>query len=233
MEGELSVALDSDYDYDAARNTSAEEAIGKGAVKGETFNYSDFLFPKSKSKPVSTTPSFSSTSTLAREIVGEITAVESGRKSLQYLGLDGEKSSVDFDEKDFELELLIWKMECGEVLVIDCGVIFAMMAASFLLLSRYASATPMPHSVLSRGVGWQGVGILFCGIFGTGIGSSVAVENAGLLALTHVGSRRVVQISAGFMIFFSILGKFGGLFASIPSPIVAAMYCLLFAYVGM
>ena len=32
-------------------------------------------------------------------------------------------------------------------------------------------------------------------------------ENAGLLALTKVGSRRVVQISAGFMIFFSILGK--------------------------
>lgn len=33
-------------------------------------------------------------------------------------------------------------------------------------------------------------------------------ENAGLLALTRVGSRRVVQISAGFMIFFSILGEF-------------------------
>lgn len=32
-------------------------------------------------------------------------------------------------------------------------------------------------------------------------------ENAGLLALTRIGSRRVVQISAGFMIFFSILGK--------------------------
>lgn len=32
-------------------------------------------------------------------------------------------------------------------------------------------------------------------------------ENAGLLALTRVGSRRVVQISAGFMIFFSILGN--------------------------
>ncbi|XP_022891532.1 nucleobase-ascorbate transporter 6-like [Olea europaea var. sylvestris] len=125
----------------------------------------------------------------------------------------------------------------------NAGESFAMMAASFVALvestgafiavSRYASATPIPHSVLSRGVGWQGVGILLCGIFGTGIGSSVAVENAGLLALTRVGSRRVVQISAGFMIFFSILGKFGAVFASIPSPIVAAMYCLFFAYVGV
>ena len=31
-------------------------------------------------------------------------------------------------------------------------------------------------------------------------------ENVGLLGLTRVGSRRVVQISAGFMIFFSMLG---------------------------
>ncbi|KAH7858282.1 hypothetical protein Vadar_021967 [Vaccinium darrowii] len=124
----------------------------------------------------------------------------------------------------------------------DAGEAFAMMAASFVALvestgafiavSRYASATPLPHSILSRGVGWQGVGILFSGIFGTGNGSSVSVENAGLLALTRVGSRRVVQISAGFMIFFAILGKFGAVFASIPAPIFAALYCLFFAYIG-
>lgn len=53
-----------------------------------------------------------------------------------------------------------------------------------------------------------------------------------MLALTRVGSRRVVQISAGFMIFFSILGKFGAIFASIPAPVVAALHCLFFAYVG-
>ncbi|KAB5537947.1 NUCLEOBASE-ASCORBATE TRANSPORTER-LIKE PROTEIN [Salix viminalis] len=124
----------------------------------------------------------------------------------------------------------------------DAGEAFAMMATSFVALvestgafiavSRYASATPLPPSILSRGVGWQGVGILFSGIFGTGSGSSVSVENAGLLALTRVGSRRVVQISAGFMIFFSILGKFGAVFASIPAPVIAALYCLFFAYVG-
>ncbi|TVU44343.1 hypothetical protein EJB05_03779, partial [Eragrostis curvula] len=125
----------------------------------------------------------------------------------------------------------------------DAGECFAMMAASFVALvestggfiavSRYASATPCPPSVMSRGIGWQGVGILLDGLFGTANGSSVSVENAGLLGLTRVGSRRVIQISAGFMIFFSILGKFGAVFASIPGPIIAAIYCLLFAYVGM
>ncbi|CAN7089929.1 unnamed protein product [Brassica rapa subsp. narinosa] len=102
----------------------------------------------------------------------------------------------------------------------------------FIAVSRYASATMMPPSILSRGVGWQGVAILISGLFGTGAGSSVSIENAGLLALTRVGSRRVVQIAAGFMIFFSILGKFGAVFASIPAPIIAALYCLFFAYVG-
>ncbi|PHT32010.1 Nucleobase-ascorbate transporter 6 [Capsicum baccatum] len=125
----------------------------------------------------------------------------------------------------------------------DAGEAFAMMMATFVALvestgafiavARYASATPMPPSILSRGVGWQGIGILLSGLFGTGNGSSASVENAGLLALTRVGSRRVVQISAGFMIFFSILGKFGAVFASIPAPIVGALYCLFFAYVGV
>jgi len=85
-------------------------------------------------------------------------------------------------------------------------------------------------------------------------------ENVGLLGSTRIGSRRVIQISAGFMIFFSILGeillsvqskndtepnflwfsthfvvsgKFGALFASIPFTLFAAIYCVLFGYVGM
>ncbi|TXG47870.1 hypothetical protein EZV62_027164 [Acer yangbiense] len=57
-------------------------------------------------------------------------------------------------------------------------------------------------------------------------------ENVGLLGSTRVGSRRVIQISAGFMIFFSMLGKFGAIFASIPFTIFAAVYCVLFGLVS-
>ncbi|XP_031480782.1 nucleobase-ascorbate transporter 1-like isoform X1 [Nymphaea colorata] len=124
----------------------------------------------------------------------------------------------------------------------DAGHAFAMMAAvlvsmiestgAYKAASRLAIATPPPAYVLSRGIGWQGIGILLDGLFGTGTGSTVSVENIGLLGLTRVGSRRVVQISAGFMIFFSILGKFGALFASIPFPIFAALYCVLFGLVA-
>ncbi|XP_049414310.1 nucleobase-ascorbate transporter 1 isoform X1 [Solanum stenotomum] len=122
------------------------------------------------------------------------------------------------------------------------GHSFAMMSAvvvsmvestgAYMAASRLAIATPPPAYVLSRGIGWQGIGILLDGLFGTCTGSTVSVENVGLLGLTRVGSRRVVQISAGFMIFFSMLGKFGAVFASIPFPIYAALYCVLFGLVG-
>ncbi|KAL0000259.1 hypothetical protein SO802_019861 [Lithocarpus litseifolius] len=123
----------------------------------------------------------------------------------------------------------------------NAGDAFAMMASGFVAIvestgtyiaaARYGSATHVPPSVLSRGVGWQGIGTFLDGIFGAGSGSIASVENAGLLGLTQIGSRRVVQISAGFMIFFSDLGKFGAVIASIPLPIVAALYWVLFAYV--
>ncbi|KAJ6827424.1 nucleobase-ascorbate transporter 2 [Iris pallida] len=124
----------------------------------------------------------------------------------------------------------------------DAGHAFSMMAPVLVSLiestgaykaaARLASATPPPAHVLSRGIGWQGIGILLSGLFGTGTGSTVSVENVGLLGSTRVGSRRVIQISAGFMIFFSMLGKFGALFASIPFTIFAAAYCVLFGIVA-
>ncbi|XP_022985935.1 nucleobase-ascorbate transporter 1-like [Cucurbita maxima] len=124
----------------------------------------------------------------------------------------------------------------------SAGHSFAMMAAVFVSMvestgaykaaARLAIATPPPAYVLSRGIGWQGIGVLLNGLFGTTTGATVAVENVGLLGLTRVGSRRVVQISAGFMIFFSTLGKFGAVFASIPIPIFAALYCVLFGLVA-
>ncbi|AEC05969.1 Nucleobase-ascorbate transporter 1 [Arabidopsis thaliana] len=122
------------------------------------------------------------------------------------------------------------------------GHSFAMMSAvlvsmvestgAYIAASRLAIATPPPAYVLSRGIGWQGIGVLLDGLFGTGTGSTVLVENVGLLGLTRVGSRRVVQVSAGFMIVFSTLGKFGAVFASIPVPIYAALHCILFGLVA-
>ncbi|RCV41378.1 hypothetical protein SEVIR_9G129800v4 [Setaria viridis] len=119
----------------------------------------------------------------------------------------------------------------------DC---LAMLAASFasliestgtlIVVSRFAGATFCPPSVFSRGVGWEGISIILDGMCGTLTGTAASVENAGLLPLTRVGSRRVIKISALFMIFFSLFGKFGAVLASIPLSLFAALYCVLFAY---
>ncbi|AAB60909.1 Similar to Zea mays permease 1 (gb/U43034) [Arabidopsis thaliana] len=118
---------------------------------------------------------------------------------------------------------------------------FAMMAASFVTLfestglfyasARYGSATPIPPSVVSRGTCWLGVGVLLNGMLGGITGITTSTENVGLLAMTKIGSRRVIQISAAFMIFFSIFGKFGAFFASIPLPIMASLYCIVLCFV--
>lgn len=120
--------------------------------------------------------------------------------------------------------------------------VFGMMGAAlvstvestgtFFAASRFAGATPPPAHVLSRSIGFQGIGQLLDGTFGSIVGTAASVENVGLLGLTHVGSRRVVQVSAAFMLFFSIFGKFGAFFASIPLPIFAAIYCVLYGLVA-
>jgi nucleobase transporter 1/2 len=126
--------------------------------------------------------------------------------------------------------------------IFRAGHVFGMMGAAlvssaestgtFFAAARLSGATPPPDHVLNRSIGLQGVGQLLDGIFGSIVGTTASVENVGLLGLTHVGSRRVVQISSAFMIFFSIFGKFGALFASIPLPIFAAIYCVLYGIVA-
>lgn len=120
--------------------------------------------------------------------------------------------------------------------------VFGMMGAAlvtstesittFFAASRLAGATSPPAFVINRSIGLQGIGQLIDGFFGGVVGTAASVENVGLLGLTRVGSRRVVQISSAFMIFFSIFGKFGAFFASIPLPIFAAIYCVLYGIVA-
>ena len=44
----------------------------------------------------------------------------------------------------------------------------------FYAVSRLAGATPPPPYVISRGIGWQGIGLLLNGFWGTFTGTTVA-----------------------------------------------------------
>ncbi|XP_063950093.1 nucleobase-ascorbate transporter 7 isoform X2 [Daucus carota subsp. sativus] len=102
-------------------------------------------------------------------------------------------------------------VNASDVLIMSAAAFVALVESTgtFIAASRYGSATPAPPSVLSRGAAWLGVAMFLDGLWGTASGSTASVENAGLLALTRVGSRRVVQISAIFMLLFSVVASAG------------------------
>ncbi|XP_058007376.1 nucleobase-ascorbate transporter 4-like isoform X1 [Hevea brasiliensis] len=124
--------------------------------------------------------------------------------------------------------------EAGDALSMMAASLVAVIESSgtFYASSKLSGAPPIPPYALTRGIGIQGIGTMIDAVFGAGNGSTASVEDAGLLGLTQVGSRRVVIVSAIFMVFLSVLGKVGAFFASIPLPIVGALHTVLFPYVA-
>jgi solute carrier family 23 (nucleobase transporter), member 1 len=101
----------------------------------------------------------------------------------------------------------------------------------YFACARLAGAPPPDSTTVNRGIGMEGVGCLVAGVFGTGNGTTSYSENIGAIGLTRVGSRRVVQVGAVLMIGLAVFGKFGGLFTTIPNPIVGGMYCTMFGMI--
>ena len=89
---------------------------------------------------------------------------------------------------------------------------------------------PTPQEI-SRGIGFEGVGCSITGLLG-GFSSTSYSENIGLVGLTKVGSRYVVQIGAVILLLLGVFGKFGALAAAIPKPVVGGLYCALFGLIS-
>jgi xanthine/uracil permease len=89
---------------------------------------------------------------------------------------------------------------------------------------------PTPQQI-SRGIGCEGIGCFLTGVFG-GFSSTSYSENVGLIGLTKVGSRFVVQIGAVLLIALGLFGKFGALAAAIPGPVVGGVYCAMFGLIS-
>ena len=65
-----------------------------------------------------------------------------------------------------------------------------------------------------------------------GFSSTSYSENIGLIGLTKVASRFVVQIGAVILILLGLFGKFGALAAAIPQPVVGGLYCAMFGLIA-
>jgi len=94
-----------------------------------------------------------------------------------------------------------------------------------------AGAGDPTEKEISRGIGFEGVGCALTGVFG-GFSSTSYSENIGLVGLTKVGSRYVVQIGAVILALFGLFGKFGALASAIPQPVVGGLYCTLFGLIA-
>ncbi|XP_028788624.1 nucleobase-ascorbate transporter 12 [Neltuma alba] len=120
-----------------------------------------------------------------------------------------------------------WKVAvvmCVVSLVSSVDSVGSYHASSLLVASK-----PPTPGVLSRGIGLEGLSSLLAGLWGTGTGFTTLTENVHTIAVTKMGSRRAVELGACFLIVLSLVGKVGGLIASIPDVIVAALLCFMCA----
>ncbi|XP_073680906.1 solute carrier family 23 member 1 [Garra rufa] len=97
--------------------------------------------------------------------------------------------------------------------------------------ARLSGAPPPPIHAINRGIFTEGVCCIIAGLLGTGNGSTSSSPNIGVLGITKVGSRRVIQYGAGIMLILGTIGKFTALFASLPDPILGGMFCTLFGMI--
>uniref|UniRef100_A0A8C6TD86 Solute carrier family 23 member 2 n=1 Tax=Neogobius melanostomus TaxID=47308 RepID=A0A8C6TD86_9GOBI len=97
--------------------------------------------------------------------------------------------------------------------------------------ARLSMAPPPPIHAINRGIFIEGLSCVLDGLFGTGNGSTSSSPNIGVLGITKVGSRRVIQYGAGMMLLLGLVGKFSALFASLPDPVLGALFCTLFGMI--
>ncbi|XP_068061602.1 solute carrier family 23 member 1 isoform X1 [Anomalospiza imberbis] len=97
--------------------------------------------------------------------------------------------------------------------------------------ARLAGAPPPPVHAINRGIFTEGISCIIAGLLGTGNGSTSSSPNIGVLGITKVGSRRVIQYGAGIMLLLGTVGKFTALFASLPDPVLGGMFCTLFGMI--
>lgn len=95
------------------------------------------------------------------------------------------------------------------------------------------SEAPVPTGkMISRGLGAEGLGCFIAGILQTCNGTTSYSENIGSIGLTKVASRRVVRAGAVVMLIIPIVGKFGAILATLPQPVVGAMFVGLFGMIA-
>ncbi|ASJ12249.1 uracil-xanthine permease family protein [Thermococcus thioreducens] len=85
---------------------------------------------------------------------------------------------------------------------------------------------------IARGIGSEGLACSIAGLLGA-CGTTSYSENIGVVALTKVGSRYVVQMGAVILILLSLVPKFAGILASMPAPVLGGLTLALYGMISV
>ena len=147
--------------------------------------------------------------------------------------LDAFESAVWFRTSGIVFPWGLPKFDGGFIIAVIAGYLASMIESfgDYHACKQMAGGGDPTESEISRGIGCEGIGCALTGVFG-GFSSTSYSENVGLIGLSKVGSRYVVQIGAVLLIALGLLGKFGALAAAIPTPVVGGLYCAMFGLIS-
>ncbi|XP_070546593.1 solute carrier family 23 member 1-like [Ptychodera flava] len=116
------------------------------------------------------------------------------------------------------------------VLGMFCGILASIVESvgDYHACARFSGAPPPPPHAVNRGICMEGFCCLLAGIWGSGLGVTSFSENIGAIAITKVGSRRVMQWTALLLFICAVFGKVGAVLATLPLPIVGGALIAVF-----
>lgn len=77
----------------------------------------------------------------------------------------------------------------------------------------------------------DGIATAFAGLIG-GPANTTYSENTGVLAVTKVYDPKIIRLAAVFAIVLSLIGKFGAVIRTIPSPVMGGISIILFGMIA-
>ncbi|XP_071501750.1 solute carrier family 23 member 1-like [Diadema antillarum] len=115
-------------------------------------------------------------------------------------------------------------------MIVGCTASIVESIGDYYACARIAGAPPLPPHAVNRGIGMEGVGGIISALWGTGMGATSYSQNIGVIGITKVGSRFVVQVMCVILLILGLWQKAGALIVSMPAPVIGGV---LAATLGM
>jgi len=129
--------------------------------------------------------------------------------------------------------VVVFMMGSMVVIIVICMMVSMVESiGGYYACAQLSCAPPPSGAAVVRGLASEGWGLILCGLFGTGNGTTSYGENIGAISITRVGSRAVVQTAACIMMVMGLFPKFAGIFVSMPAPLVGGLYSCMFGMIA-